>query len=192
MFPFLPLRHNRLDRATQRRAKRDARLARQMCRDPHTAHRGSSKIMRSLSSTISATVVASLLTACSGNTGLPTSVLPSSGAQGRSVSFSLPAVRLYDGWPVTPAWVFSPSGCYVNVPADVTPHAAPVALIPSGTCRSAQIGMSSLNKIVECIFTINSSGVSVEQNEDTQCRRVRLQDGSFKLIYNLKKNYRPH
>lgn len=52
--------------------------------------------------------------------------------------------------------------------------------------------MSSLNKIVECIFNIDSSGVSVAQNEDTQCRRVKLQDGSFKLIYNLKKNYRPH
>jgi hypothetical protein len=148
--------------------------------------------MRFLSSTLSATVAAGLLTACSGNTGLPTSVLPSSEAQGRSVSFSLPAVRLYDGWPVTPAWVYSPPGCYLNVPQDVTPHAAPVSLTSSGTCNSAQIGMSSLNKIVMCIFTVTSSGVSVSQNKDTQCRRVKLADGSFKLIYNLKKRYRPH
>jgi hypothetical protein len=190
MLAFPVLRHNRLDQ--RRSAKPNAahgwpgRLP-----GPTRDSQGSSKIMRSLSSTLSAIVAAGLLTACSGNTGLPTSVLPRAGAQARVVPL-MPTVRLYDGWPVTPAWVYAPSGCYLGVPQDVTPHAAPVSLTSSGICNSAQIGMSSLNKIVMCIFTVTSSGVSVAQSEDTQCRRVKLADGSFKLIYNLKENYRPH
>jgi hypothetical protein len=104
----------------------------------------------------------------------------------------MPAVRLYDGWPLTPASVYSPSGCFVNIPPNIKPHSTPVPLTPSGTCRSAQIGLSSLNKIAMCVFTVTSSGVSVSQNQDTQCRRVKLKDGSVKLIYNLKKMYRPH
>jgi hypothetical protein len=147
--------------------------------------------MRLLSSTLPAIVATGLLTACSANLGSPNSILPSTGARAQAVAL-MPTVRLYDGWPVTPAWVYAPSGCYLNVPPNVTPHAAPVTLASSGSCSSAQIGMSSLNKIVMCIFTVTSSGVSVSQNKDTQCRRVKLADGSFKLIYNLKKSYRPH